>query len=134
MQRVEVVSAEVERDVFRFVRTASAEDPRLLDDFRSDAERGKTPRGRSATVPGLMDGMSAFRSLELARDRWQDLAQLAARRGQPVAVGDSIASVTLRSGRGFAYEDLGDPGGHMTIWGSPERLVAAVAEVVPAAV
>jgi hypothetical protein len=81
-----------------------------------------------------MDGMSAFRTLKLAQDRWQDLAQLAARRGQPVAVGDSIASITLSSGRGFAYEDLGGPGGHMTIWGNPERLVAAVVEVVPAAV
>ena len=134
MQRIEVVSAEVEREVFRFVRASSGDDPRLLDDFRSDAERGKTPRGRSGTVPGLMDGMSAFRSLELARDRWRAIAALALRQGRPVAVGESIANVTLVAGRGFAYEDLGEPGGHMTIWGTPESLLAAVAGIVPAAV
>jgi len=79
-----------------------------------------------------MDGMSAFRTLELARSRWADIAKLAERRGGTVGVGYFIARVRLSAGQGFAVEDLGEHGGHMTIWGSPEALVAAVAEIVPA--
>jgi hypothetical protein len=124
----------LEREVFRFVHVSDRDDPCLVDDFRSDAERHKKPRGRSAVIPGHMDGMSSFRSLTLARDRWQTIAAYALKKGQTVAIGEHIARVGLVAGQGFAYEDLGGPDGHITIWGAPDRLVAAVGGIEPAAI
>lgn len=80
--------------------------------------------------------MSAYRTLALARERWQDIALLARRRNPtgPVRVGEHIASVLLSAGNGFVYEDLGDDDGHMTIWGDPIALAQAVTEIVPACI
>jgi len=133
-RRIEVTAECHERDVFRFVRVATVDDETLVEDFLSDAARGKSARGRSATIAGHMDGMSAFRTLALARQRWHDIATLARRRRptEPIKVGEHIARVSLRAGKGFAFEDLGDPGGHMTLWGPPAELADAVVEIVPA--
>jgi hypothetical protein len=81
-----------------------------------------------------MDGMSAFRTLELAQIRWSDIAILARRRDPATRIkaGHYIARVTLIAGSGFAYEDLGRPGGHITIWGDPALLARAVVEIAPA--
>jgi hypothetical protein len=78
--------------------------------------------------------MSVFRSLDLARARWRTIAQRA-RNSDPnaeIRIGSSIAKVDLQPNLGIMYEDLGDPDGHMTLWGSVDVLVAAVAEIVPA--
>lgn len=135
-RRSEVTADRHELDVFRFVRVAVINDDALVDDFLSDAARGKKARGRSATIPDLMNGMSAFRTLDLARQRWQDIAAMARRRrpSEPIKVGEHIAWVVLRAGMGFAYEDLGHDDGHMTIWGDPADLAGAVVEIVPAEV
>lgn len=120
--------------MFRFVRVAAIEDDALIEDLLSDAARGKLARGRSAALPGHMDGMSAFRTLALARQRWRDLAALTRRRhpNEPMRIGEHIARLELRAGRGFAYEDLGQPDGHITLWGASADLVNAVVEIVPA--
>jgi hypothetical protein len=47
-------------------------------------------------------------------------------------IGDYIARVRLEPGEGFAYEDLGQLDGHMTLWGDPVKLVEAVADITPA--
>jgi hypothetical protein len=106
-------------------------DAALVEDFRSDAARGKPRRGRARAVPEVHDGLSAFVTLSAARERWRDIEALASRRGQKVAIGDHVARVHLRSGAGFAYEDLGVASGHLTIWGDPRALAAAVREIVP---
>lgn len=133
-QRVDVTNRHYERDVLRFVRVADVRDEALVDDFLSDAKRGKPARGRSAAIPDNMDGLSAFRTLDLARLRWHDIAALARRRrpGEPIKIGEHVARVALRIGSGFAYEDLGHPDGHVTIWGAPADLANAVVEILPA--
>jgi hypothetical protein len=133
-RRIEVTTKAHEREVFRFVRVVAVDDEALAQDFLSDAARRKPARGRSAAIPGHIDGMSAFRTLALARERWQDIAKLARRRRptEPIKVGEHIARVALGTGEGFAYEDLGHPDGHITIWGRPADLADAVVEIVPA--
>lgn len=134
LRRIEVAAKCQERDVFRFVRVAAIDDEALIKDFLSEAARGKPARGRSAALPGHMDGMSVFRTLDLARQRWQDIAALARRRHptEPVKIGEHIARLSLRGGNGFAYEDLGHPDGHITLWGTPAGLADAVVEIVSA--
>ncbi|MGN6373234.1 MAG: hypothetical protein ACTHM1_09635 [Solirubrobacteraceae bacterium] len=133
-RRIEVASTDQERTVFRFVKATSPIEPGLSESFLSDAALGKQPRGRSAAIPGHMDGMSAFRTLALARERWQDIARLARQKDptRPIRVGEHIAAVVLSAGHGFAYEDLGQDDGHMTIWGDANALAHAVVEIVPA--
>jgi hypothetical protein len=123
--------------VFRFVRVDAIDDSRLIDDFRSDKERGKRFVGRSARISELRDGLSAFRSLELARRRWVDIEVRVHERhpAGKVKLGDHVAALLLDPGPSdFQYEDLGHDDGHMTIWGSPVNLAAAVFEIVPAKV
>lgn len=121
-------------EVFRFVHHEDLDPLVLEDDFLSDAAKGKTPRGRSVKFPELMQGMSAFRSLDLARERWADLALLAQRRGEEPRVGSFVAKVVLAPGEGFDYDDLGRPDGHLTIRGDAVKLAGAVVEIVPASV
>lgn len=133
-RRIEIDQPSLERVVFRFVRVDNQNNAALIEDFRSDAARGKTPRGRSAALPGHIDGMSAFRTLDLARERWRDIASLARRTlpAGPVRVGEHIAEVALTAGAGFACEDLEHPSGHLTIWGDPAALARAVLDILPA--
>lgn len=114
------------------MHTSETDDPGLSDDFHSDAARNKPARGRARRIPELQDGMSAFRTLEQARERWRDVAALARQRGEPVRIGDYVACVDLKAGLDFAYEDPGEPDGHMTIWGDPDLLAAAVSGIEPA--
>jgi hypothetical protein len=80
-----------------------------------------------------MLGMSAFRTLELARARWLDIAELARRKGhREPRVGSAIAQVRLVQGHGLAFEDLGHKDGHLTIWGAAEALTASVVAIVEA--
>jgi len=55
--------------VYRFLVSEQPQE----SDFRTYRELGRHPSGRSAEVPELMDGLSAFRSLETARLKWADL-------------------------------------------------------------
>jgi hypothetical protein len=121
-----------DRLVYRFTHTESTNDPRLRDDFRSDRESGKRPFAREKAIPELQDGMSMFGSLDAARTRWRDMAEIAASRGEDVRAGYFIAEVLLRPENDFALEDLGEVDEHLTVWGDPDRLAGAVTRIYPA--
>ncbi len=132
LQRVQLRPDET-RDVYRFVHTARVDDSEsLVRDFESDRERGKAQRGRARAIPELHDGMSVFRDLDLARERWRDIAAIARNRGEAVRVGDFVAQVRLTGGQAFSYEDPGDLDGHMTLWGDKVKLASCVVDIVPA--
>jgi hypothetical protein len=132
LHRVETVSGAQAVDVFRFVRTQSINDPELRSDFLSDKAAGKAQRGRARLLPALWDGLSCFRTLDLARGRWKDIAELAAAREETPRVGSFIARVALHGDASFAYEDLDHADGHLTVWGSPDELVAYTVAIVAA--
>lgn len=123
-----------ELDVFRFVASGDPSSQQLFLEFRSDKSRGKRPRGRSLQVPELQDGMSVFRTLDLARRRWTDIA-VSVRRRNPssrLTIGQFIARVRLPANAGMFLEDLGAVDGHMTLWGDAEKLANCVIEIVNA--
>lgn len=71
----------------------------------SDRETGKRPLRRERMYPELRDGMSAFSSLQAAREVWtEDLEPRARERGEPVRAGDYIAEVTLTPEMGVDIE------------------------------
>lgn len=114
------------------MRFENPSDERLREDFLSDRLSGKRPAAREKRVPELQNGMSAFGSLEAARERWQDMSVIAASRGERVRAGDFIARVDLRPDVGFQLEDLGEVDEHVTIWGDPDALAGVVGEIYPA--
>jgi len=120
------------RTVYRFVHAASTDDPELVEDFRSDRDSGKSPFRREKAFPELRDGMSTFGSLEAARALWQTVFVAATARGQEVRMGNYIAEVELGPDEGFSLEDLDEPDEHLTIWGEPARLAAAVGRIYSA--
>lgn len=128
LHRREVIRA---TEVYRFVHVPDAGDPRLIGDFLSDRSRGKKPLGRAERIPELLDGMSVFRSLATARRRWEDI-EARVRRKNPdgtIKIGEYVARLVLEPDGDFLVEDLGDADGHMTIWGNPKKLMAAVVEI-----
>jgi len=132
LHRLEVGAQGLE--VFRFIHCADLEDPGLISDFECDRARGKRAYGRASRLPELLDGMSVFRSLDLARRRWAQIASNVRARSPDaeIKIGSHIARVRLGPGLGLLYEDLGEDDGHMTLWGPPELLASAVAEIVAA--
>jgi hypothetical protein len=76
--------------------------------------------------------MSMFASLDATRERWRDMEQIALAREQPVRAGYFIAELLLRPGSEFELEDLGEVDEHLTVWGDPDALVAAVTAIYPA--
>jgi multidrug efflux pump subunit AcrA (membrane-fusion protein) len=79
-----------------------------------------------------MKGMSAYRTLELAQERWADFAAVAQQRGEKVRVGEYVARIALEPGGGFSYQDTGREDGHIVLFGDPDSLASAVVEIVPA--
>ncbi|MEN3282521.1 MAG: hypothetical protein V7607_3661 [Solirubrobacteraceae bacterium] len=73
-----------------------------------------------------------FASLAAARSVWNDMEQIAIARDQPVRAGDFIAELVLRPGSDAELEDLGEIDEHLTVWGDPDALVAAVTAIYPA--
>jgi hypothetical protein len=120
--------------VYRFVGVSSREIEGLWKYFKSDREDGKPPKEREQLYDELRDGMSAYVSWEAARDVWQGIedAQAARKRSgrrKPLRIGDYIAEVQLVKDQGFEIEDIGDVGGHLTIFGDPRALAAAVTDI-----
>jgi hypothetical protein len=132
LHRAQVQTDEQALTVFRFVHCADVVDPGLVDDFLSDRAAGKPRRGRALALAEIWDGFSCFRTLELARARWSDIATLARGRGQTPRVGSFIAEVRLSADKGFACEDLGHDDGHLTVWGEPALLASATINIHPA--
>ena len=77
--------------------------------------------------------MSTFASLDAARERWQEMYEIASERGQEVRAGNFIAAVELTPECGFSLEDLNEPDQHLTMWGDKDRLAGVVGRIYPAA-
>ena len=132
LQRREPAEGEV-KSAFRFVHWRDLKDPRLAQDFISDRDAGFEPlTDREREIPELQDGMSTYRTLEEGRTVWLGIARGLRRRnpGAIPRIGEYIAEVHLTHGQGFLFEDLNEVDGHMTIWGYPSDLAAAVVEIV----
>lgn len=105
----------------------------LAGEFVSDRDAGCSPSGRERKHPILQDGMSAFRTAELARRRWRAMRKYATHHGEDIVEkGDFIAELELRPGHDFYVEDLGANDGHLTIWGDANKLAEAVCRIDPA--
>jgi hypothetical protein len=120
--------------VYRFVGVPSREMEGLWKYFKSDREDDKPATERELLYDELRDGMSAYTSWEAARDLWQGIedAQAARKRSgrrKPLRIGDYIAEVQLVQDQGFKIEDIGDAGGHLTIFGDPHALAAVVTDI-----
>lgn len=110
-------------DAFHTVKVATIGDPALPDSFRSQYEEGLAPRYRQTQHTATHMAVSFWRNEETCRV----LAKRFPKHGS------HIARVNLTSGYGFDYLDPSletDPQ-HLTIWGLPERLAAAVVAIVP---
>jgi hypothetical protein len=88
--------------------------------FMSSFARHRPPRGWESRNVLIQMGLSTFER--------RDSAEAVARRF-PI-IGDHVARLVLRHGRGFAYAYTGTRG-HVTIWGRPLQLLAAVIETTP---
>jgi hypothetical protein len=121
-------------NVYRFVRLREPSREQLEQEFFSDKIRGKRAIGRASRIPELQDGISVFRTLELARIRWADIA-VRARRRAPAAdllIGEFVARVQLKPDDDVYLEDLGQADGHLTLWGSSELLASRVTGITNA--
>lgn len=108
---------------FRTVKVGEPDHPDLPDSFRSHYEEGVEPRYRQTQHAALHMAVSFWRNQETARI----LAKRYPKHG------NFIATVEFPWGQGIDYLDPSmetDPE-HLTVWGSPEALAAAVVAIVP---
>jgi hypothetical protein len=93
------------------------------------------PTGRERKYPILQEGISVFRTDELARQRWRAMRSYANHHGEAdVARGSFIAQLELKTDCGFFLEDLGASDGHLTMWGDATKLAEAVRRIDPAGI
>lgn len=105
----------------------------LAGEFASHRAADCLPSGREQKFPILQDGLSGFRTEVLARRRWRGMRKNATQHDEvEVEKGSFIAELELKPGRDFYIEDLGESGGHLTIWGNPTKLAEAVRRIDPA--
>jgi hypothetical protein len=107
-------------EAYRIVRGANLADPALADAFRSNYEQGKPPRGVESRLAVVQMGISMYMrpaQAEKTARRWPK-------------IGNHIAEMSLTSGEGFAYAPTGPPG-HITVWGRPLQLRAAIVDIYP---
>lgn len=113
--------------VYRLVSTDDRDHAELLNCFRSNAERGKPPRGREKRQPAVHGGLSVFKSKAQAVDRQRRIAARLAP-GETPRIGSYVATVAFK-GPGVRYEDRDQVDGHMTIWAPAERCVASLVDI-----
>jgi hypothetical protein len=104
--------------VYRITKAEDVDDPALVDDFRSHYETGKPPRNVEEGWAVVHMGISCFRT---------EGAAASTARFWPV-IGDHVAAVDLGPGEGFNIAETGSAQ-HLTIWGDPVKLAAAVEEI-----
>lgn len=111
-------------EAYRAVFVGEPEHPDLPASFRSHYEMGMDPRREQIDYAVRHTGVSMWRNQDkmvaIARKYWPKL-------------GEFVARVELRHGRGFNYLDPScerDPE-HLTTWGDPEKLAGAVVDIVP---
>lgn len=108
---------------FHTVKVATLDDPALPDSFRSHYEEGLKPRYHQTQHAAIHMAVSFWRDEEMCRVLAKSYPQH----------GSHIARVHLTSGNGFNYLDpsLEMNPRHLTVWGGPGRLAAAVVAIVP---
>lgn len=126
--------------VFRFLKEANRDVAAFVENFASDAERGKTLA--LGEHPELLTGMSVFVSEATARKRWAELKGEALKKRSErnkrrqrrlrMSVGEHIGEVLLGPGQGFEIAGEADAEGHLTIRGDKTLLAARVTDVYPA--
>ena len=97
-------------------------DPPTLDDFTSDAARGRPPRNADPSVIRLASGLSVFATVAQARAKARQYPFL----GAHIAVIDLPESGTVRWER-----TLPRSRDHHTVWGTPAELLSSAVAVVP---
>lgn len=105
------------RLLHRIVRT----NPPTLDDFTSNASRGR-PAPDDPVKRAVWDGLSVYSTLSQARRK---------RRVSP-AIGNFIAVLAVPTGATLRVERTLGGDGHHTIWGEPTALLALVVSIEPA--
>jgi hypothetical protein len=126
--------------VFRFLKESDRDAPGFVENFASDAERGKGLA--PGEHPDLLTGMSVFVSEAAARKRWAELRGQALKKRSErnkrrqrrlrMSVGEHIGEVLLGPGHGFEIADEADAEGHLTIRGDKDLLAGRVTDVYPA--
>lgn len=112
------VPAESEIELYRIVRSSDKESSALFESFISNFASGKPPRRIEARSACVHMGLSMY-------ERPSQAEQTA--RLFPV-IGGCVARLRLQPGNGFNLARTGQTG-HWTVWGRPDQLVAAVADI-----
>ena len=116
------------RVVFRLVTTDDSGDESLIECFRSNAERGRPPRGREKQQPSVHRGLSVFATRAQVLDRQRRIvAALRLAPGEAPRIGTCVATLTLR-GPGV-WHTTPEVDGHLTIWASPTACMASVTAI-----
>jgi len=106
--------------VYRIVRSDHRDDPVLLNSLRSNYELSGEPRKVERAWTAIHMGISTYSVEESARQTAQTFPKL----------GDYIAQISLRPGRGINWASTGHPL-HLTVWADPVKLLDAVVDIQP---
>jgi hypothetical protein len=99
-----------------------ATSPPTINDFRSNQERGRTPRKPlTSEQQELWSGISAYES-------W---AQARRKAGASPWLGEYIAELHIPPGSEIRMRRTTSSRGHWTVWGEPALLLACVVSVTP---
>jgi hypothetical protein len=123
-------------EIFRAVAVDTVNHPALVESFQSEAELA----GRSEAEPGVerLDRADVEYEALSARERFdqvRDLIRNIAKNEQlppyspDLQVGNYIATLRLTADHGVRYRRDPPPQGHVSVWGDPGRLVAAVVDI-----
>jgi hypothetical protein len=107
-------------DVYRIVRSDVLDDPVLENSLKSNYELSEPPRKVERLSTAIHMGISTYLSPDDAVETARKFDKL----------GDHVAHLTLRPGRGFNYARTGHTG-HLTVWGDPVKLLESVVDIRP---
>jgi hypothetical protein len=105
--------------LYRIVRAEDVTAGRLERAFIANHAKGKPPRGAEIESTLIHRGLSAYASP----------AQAAGKARQFANIGDRLAVLDLRSGKGTNVASTGERG-HYTVWGAPSDLAACVTRII----
>jgi hypothetical protein len=117
----EVDETEAVWPLYRIVKSADPTAEEFDRSFRSSYELGNRPRHIEERLAVVHMGLSMYETIGKARGTARTFPQ----------IGGWIARVDLMPGAGFCGARTGQPG-HWTIWGRPDQLISAVADIVSA--
>ncbi len=103
-------------EVWRVIRNGRGD----LDNFRSAYELRRPPRRVQRDSTPIWMSLSMYGS----REKANAVALLFPK------IGDEVARIDLVGGQGFAFAETIEPG-HLSVWGHPIKLQAAVTDIYP---